>query len=148
MSGFRLMLEWDRAVYVMSPMFLNVYMDGVVKEVNVQVLGEGLELLSANGGRFEKKQLLFADDTALVADSEEKLCKLVSEFGRVCERRKLRVNVGKSKVMRCSRYGNGGRMHVILNGEPLEEVDCFMYLVSQVAADGGCERDVVWRGER
>ena len=25
--------------------------------------------------------------------------------------------------MRCSRYGNGDRMHVILNGEPLEEVD-------------------------
>ena len=39
-----------------------------------------------------------------MADSEEKLCRLVSEFGRVCERRKLRVNVGKSKVMRCSRY--------------------------------------------
>ena len=52
----------------------------------------------------------------------------VSEFGRVCERRKLRVNVGKSKVMRCSRYGNGDRMRVILNGEPLEEVDCFKYL--------------------
>ena len=33
-------------------------------------------------------------------------------------------------------------MHVILNGEPLEEVDCFKYLGSQVAADGGCERDV------
>ena len=27
--------------------------------------------------------------------------------------------------MRCSRYGNGGRMHVILNGKPLEEVDCY-----------------------
>ena len=48
-------------------------------------------------------------------------------------------------VMRCSRYGNGGRMHVIVNGEPLVEVDCFKYLGSQVAADGGCERDVVLR---
>ena len=67
----------------------------------------------------------------------------MSEFGRVRERRKLRVNVGKSKVMRCSRYGNGGRMHVIRNGEPLEEVDCFKYLRSQVAADVGCETDVV-----
>ena len=70
---------------------------------------------------------------------------MVSEFGRVCERRKLRVNVGKSKVMRCSRYGNGRRMHVILNGEPLEEVDGFKYLESQVAADGGYERDVLHR---
>ena len=113
--------------------------------MNVRGLGKGLELLSSNGGRFEINQLLFADDTALVADSEDKLCRLVSEFGRVCERRELRVNVGKSKVMRCSRCGNGDRMHVILNGEPLEEVDCFKYLGLQVAADGGCVRDVVHR---
>ena len=53
------------------------------------------------------------------------------------------MNVGKSKVMRCSRYGNWGRMCVRQNGEPLEEVDCLKYLWSQVAADGGCERDVV-----
>ena len=36
-------------------------------------------------------------------------------------------------------------MHVILKGGTLEEVDCFMYLGSQVAADGGCEKDVVHR---
>ena len=77
---------------VMSPWLFNVYMDGVVREVNVRVLGKGLDLLSVNGGRFEINQLLLADDTALVADSEEKLCRLVSEFGRVSQRRKLRVN--------------------------------------------------------
>ena len=39
--------------------------------------------------------MLFVDDTALVAESEEGLKRLVAEFGRVCVRRKLRVNVGK-----------------------------------------------------
>ena len=78
-----------------------------------------------NGGRFEINQLLFADDKGRVADSEEKLCRLVSEFGGVRQRRKLRLNIGISKVTRCSRYGNGSRMHVILNGEPLKDVDCF-----------------------
>ena len=34
---------------------------------------------------------------------------------------------------------------MILNSEPLEEVDCFKYLGSQVAADRGCEIDVVHR---
>ena len=101
---------------MISPWLFNVYMDGVVREVNVRVLGKGLEML--NGGRFEVNQLLFAGDTELVADPEKKLYILVSEFGRVCERRKLRVNVGKSKVIRSSRNGNGDRMHVILNGEP------------------------------
>ena len=38
-----------------------------------------------------------------------------------------------------------GRMQVMINGEPLQEVDCFKYLGSQVAADGGCERDVIHR---
>ena len=92
----------------MSPWLFNAYMDGVVRDVNVRVLGKVLELLNADGGRFEINQLLFADDTALVADSEDKLCRLVSMFGRVCERRQLSVNVGKSKIMRCSRYGNWG----------------------------------------
>ena len=41
---------------VMSPWLFNVYVDGVVQEVNVRVLGKGLELLSANGGKFEMIQ--------------------------------------------------------------------------------------------
>ena len=50
----------------------------------------------------------------------------------------------KNNVVRCWRYGNVGRMHVILHGEQLEKVDCFK-LASHVAADGGYERDVVHR---
>ena len=63
-----------------------------------------------------------------MADSEEKSCRLLSGFGRAYERKMLGVNISKSRVTRCSRYGNGSRMHVRLNGEPLEEVDCFKYL--------------------
>ena len=58
---------------------------------------------------------------------------------------KVGVVVGKSTVMRCSRYGNGSRMQVRLNGESLEEVDCFKYLGPQVAADGIYEKDVLHR---
>ena len=54
---------------VMSPWLFNVYMDAVVREVNVKVLGKGLELLSANGVRFEINQLLFADDTAVCSQT-------------------------------------------------------------------------------
>ena len=66
-------------------MYMDMYKDGVVREVNARVLGNGLPLLNVNGGRFELNQLLFADDTVLVADSEEKLCRMVSEFSRVCK---------------------------------------------------------------
>ena len=42
-----------------------------MREANAKVLAKDLELLRANGGSFEINALLFADDTALVADSEK-----------------------------------------------------------------------------
>ena len=98
--------------------------------------------VDGNDNAWQMNQLLFADDTVVVADSEEKLCQLVTEFGRVCKRRKLRVNVGKSKVMRCTNREDGNRLNVTLDGEVLEEVDQFKYLGSVIAADGGVEADV------
>ncbi|WP_435316529.1 reverse transcriptase domain-containing protein, partial [Klebsiella pneumoniae] len=130
---------------VMSPWLFNLYIDGVVREVNARVFGRGLKLVDAEDRVWELSQLLFADDTVLVADSEEKLQRLVAEFGRVCERRKLRVNVAKSKVMKCTRNEGGARMNVILNGEILEEVNQFKYLGSIIAAGGGVETDVSHR---
>ena len=127
---------------VMSPWLFNLFIDGVVREVNASVMGQGLGLVDERDGIWELNQLLFADDAVFVADSEEKLRRLVTEFGRVCERRKLKVNVGKSKVMRCTRGEGGARMNVVLNGEVLEEVDEFKYLGSIVAANGGIEADV------
>ena len=127
---------------VMSPWLFNIYMDGVVREVNMRVLGRGLSLVSAERREWKVNQLLFADDTALVADSEELLRRLVEEFGRVCQRRGLKVNVGKSKVMKCSRDADGGDLDIRLNGEQLEKVDCFKYLGSTVASDGKIEPEV------
>ena len=40
------------------PWLFNVYMDGVVREVNVRVLRKELELLSVNGGRFRDKSVV------------------------------------------------------------------------------------------
>ena len=93
------------------------------------MLSRGLKLVDGNENEWELNQLLFGDDTVVVADSEKKLCQLVTECGRVCKRRKLRVNVGKNKGVRC-------------NGEALEEVDQFKYLGSVIAANLGVEADV------
>ena len=127
---------------VMSPWLFNVYMDGVVREVKMRTLGRGLEMKGMNGCEWEVSQLLFADDTALVASTEERLQRLVDEFGVVCERRKLKVNVGKSKVMVCSREGGRAELNVRLNGEVLEEVESFKYLGSVISKGVGVSNDV------
>ncbi|XP_068229349.1 uncharacterized protein [Palaemon carinicauda] len=114
---------WLKEGCAMSPWLFNLYVDRVVKEVKALVLERGLKMIAGNNYEWETNQLLFADDTILVTDSEEKLGRLVTEFGRVCERRKLRINVGQSMVMRCTRRENGARLIVMLNGELLEKVD-------------------------
>ena len=42
---------------------------------------------------------LYADDLVLCGESEEELRVMVGRFAKVCRRRGLKVNAGKSKVM-------------------------------------------------
>ncbi len=48
--------------------------------------------------KVEEKQVEW-DDTVLLAESEGMLQRIVDKFDRVCKRRKLEVNSGKSKVI-------------------------------------------------
>lgn len=73
--------------------------------------------------------MLFADDRVLQ--------KLVSMFGKVCERRKMRVNVNKSLEMSCNTGVRQGGWSVSLNGENLEEVEHFRGVLSVVTTGGG-----------
>jgi len=127
---------------VMSPWLFNIFMDGVVREVKARVREQGARMVYGGERKWEVSQLLFADDTALVADSKEKLQSLVTELGRVCDRRKLKVNVAKSKVMRCSRDGGIGGADIVLNGERLEQVAEFRYLGVDIEARGSMETEV------
>ena len=54
----------------------------------------------------------------------------------------MRVNENKNNVMKCSRVVGGRSMNVALDGELLEEVECFKYLGSKITTDGGIETEV------
>ena len=53
---------------VMSLWLFSLYIDGVVREVNARVPGRGLKVVNGNDSEWELNQLLFADDTVVVAD--------------------------------------------------------------------------------
>ena len=72
--------------------------------------------------------MLFADDTTLMAESENSLQRYLSAFVRVCERRKLKINVGKSKVVKKSDTGEKGNVRIRVKKEVMEEVSSFWYL--------------------
>ena len=68
------------------------------------------------GGSWEIKQVLYADDTVLVAEKREHLQHIVREFERTCDSMGLKINVGKSKVLTIKNNQNGNSEKVMVNG--------------------------------
>ena len=65
--------------------------------------------------------LLFANDTTLMVESASNLQRYISAFVRVCERKKLKINVGKSKVMKMLDKGEKGNLRIkVKEKEPYE----------------------------
>ena len=70
---------------VMSPWLFNLFMDAVMKEVQEKAGDVGVTLWDERRNvEWKVDWLMFADDTVLLGDSEEKLKRMVQEFGRVC----------------------------------------------------------------
>ena len=122
----------------MSPCLFNIYMDGVIRQLNARILGRRLSLVNTSEWMLNQ---LFVGDTTLVVGLEEKLCQLLQEFGQV-SRRNLRMSGNKSKVMKYRRVG-GRRINAALNGKLFEKVDHFKYLGSEIIVDGGMETSEV-----
>ena len=86
--------------------------------------------------------LLFADNTTLMAESETNLQRYVSAFVKVCERRKLKINVGKSKVTKMSDTGEKGNLRIKVKEEVMEVVDTFRSLGVDFASNGRMEAEL------
>ena len=68
----------------MSPWLFNLFMDAVMKEVGEKAGDVGATLWDERRNvEWMVDRLMFADDSVLLGDSEEKLERLVQEFGSV-----------------------------------------------------------------
>src|SRR5678816_221765 len=103
----------------MSPWRSNLYMDEVMKELEVGVTRDNVRMME-DEREWRVPYLLYEDDLVLRGESEESLRGMVVRFGRVCKRRGLKVNVDKSKVMVVGEDSH--RCEVMLDGEQLEMV--------------------------
>ena len=131
---------------VMSPWLFNVFIDGVMREVQQEVRETGVSLWDASRNcALKVGWLMYADDTVLVAGSEVELQKLVDEFGRVCRKRKLSVNISKSKVMKIGGNQGTNDLNVSLNNRRMEEVDTYRYLGVDISSDGKMHEELCHR---
>jgi len=81
--------------------------------------------------------LRYADDTTLMAESEEELKSLLMKVKEESEKVGLKLNIQKTKIM-----ASGPITSRQIDGERMETVADFISLGSKITADGDCSREI------
>ena len=81
--------------------------------------------------------LRYADDTTLMAESEEELKGLLMKVKEESERVGLKLNIQKTKIM-----ASGPITSWQIDGEAMEKVTDFIFLGSKITADGDCSHEI------
>ena len=81
--------------------------------------------------------LRYADDTTLMAESEEELKSLLMEVKEESEEAGFKLNIQKTKVM-----ASGPITSWQIDGEATETVTEFIFLGSKITADGDCSHEI------
>ena len=81
--------------------------------------------------------LRYADDTTLMAESEEELKSLLMKVKAESEKVGLKLNIQKTKIM-----ASGPITSWQIDGETMERVTDFIFLASKITADGDCSHEI------
>ena len=81
--------------------------------------------------------LRYADDTTLMAESEEELKSLLMKVKEVTEKVGLKLNIQKTKIM-----ASGPITLWQIDGKTVETVSDFIFLGSKITADGDCSHEI------
>ena len=81
--------------------------------------------------------LRYADDTTLMAESEEELKSLLKKVKEESEKVGLELNIQKMKIM-----ASGPITSWEIDGETVETVSDFNFLGSKITADGDCSHEI------
>ena len=81
--------------------------------------------------------LRYADDTTLMAESEEKLKSLLMKVKEEGEKVGLKLNIQKTKIM-----ASGPITSWEIDGETVETVSDFIFGGSKIMADGDCSHEI------
>ena len=81
--------------------------------------------------------LRYADDTTLMAESEEELKSLLMKVKVESEKVDLKLNIQKMKIM-----ASGPITSWEIDGETVETVSHFIFLSSKFTADGDCSHEI------
>ena len=114
----------------MSPCLFNFYAEYIIRNAGLEEAQAGIKIAGRN-----INNLRYADDTTLMAESEEELKSLLMK--EESEKVGLKLNIQKTKIMASSLITSWQ-----IDGETVETVSDFIFLGSKITADGDCSHEI------
>ena len=110
---------------ILSPCLFNLYAEYIMRNTGLDEVQAGIK-----SARRTINNLRYADDTTLMAESEEELKSLLLKVKVESEKVVLKLNIQKTKIM-----ASGPITSWEIDGETVETVSGFIFLGSKITAD-------------
>ena len=117
---------------ILSPCLFNLYSEYIMRNPGLKGLQAGIKIAGTN-----INNLRYADDTTLVAESEEELKSLLMKVKEKSEKVGLRLHIQRTKIM-----ASGPITSWEIDGETVETVSDFILGASKITADGDCSHKI------
>ena len=116
---------------ILSPCLFNFYAEYIMRN-ELEEAQAGIKIAGRN-----INNLRYADDTTLMAESEEELKCLLMKVKEESEKIGLKLNIKKTKIM-----ASGPITSWQIDGETVETVSDFILVGSKITADGDCSHEI------
>ena len=115
---------------ILSTCWFNLYVEYIMRNAGLDEAQAGIKIARRN-----INNLRYADDTTLMAESEELKCLLMKV--KESEKVGLKLNIQKTRIM-----ASGPITSWETDGETVETVSDFIFLGSKITADGDCSHEI------
>ena len=117
---------------ILSSCLFNFYAEHIMRDAGLEETQAGIKMAGRN-----INNLRYADNTTLMAESEEELKSLLMKVKEESEKVSLKLNIQKTKIR-----ASGPITLWEIDGETVETVSDFIFGGSQITADGDCSHEI------
>ena len=117
---------------ILSLCLFNLYAEYIMRNAGLEEAEAGIKIAGRN-----INNLRYADDTTLMAESEEEVKSLLMKVKVESEKVGLKLNIQKTNIM-----ASGPITSWQIDGETVETVSDFIFLGSKITADGDCSHEI------
>ena len=130
-TGSKSRKEYVKATYIVT-VHINLYGEYIMWNAGLDEAQAGIKIAGRN-----INNLRYADDTNLMAESEEELKSLLMKLKEESEKVCLKLNIQKTKIM-----ASGTITSWQIDGETMETLRDFIFWGFQITADDDCSHEI------